>query len=243
MKLLSIGNSFSQDAHRWLHWLAAENGVEIEAVNLFIGGCSLQTHWENAVADHAFYELERNGGAAERMISIGEALQMETWDVITLQQVSSRSGLADTYVPYLKSLADMVRRLQPQAKLYFHQTWAYECDSTHPGFSNYNREQQRMYGQIVETAKWAAASIDAELIPVGTLIQRLRETVPAFDYGHGGKSLCRDGFHLTLDYGRYAAAAAWLAVLSGKPVTAGDLPDADSAVLAAIRRTVNQLLT
>ena len=29
MKLLSIGNSFSQDAHRWLHWLAAENGVFI----------------------------------------------------------------------------------------------------------------------------------------------------------------------------------------------------------------------
>ncbi len=241
MKVLSIGNSFSQDAHRWLSWLAAKNGAAVETVNLYIGGCSLETHWKNAAADLGYYELERSGGHAERLISIGEALRMDRWDVITLQQVSSCSGLADTYVPYLKSLASMVRQYQPQAKLYFHQTWAYETDSTHPGFSHYGCSQIRMYEQIVETAQWAANSIDAVLIPVGDAIQALRQ-LPAFDYGNGGRSLCRDGFHLSLDYGRYAAAAVWLAVLSGKPVTKGDLPDADPALLAEIRRTVNQLL-
>ena len=41
LKVLSIGNSFSQDAQKWLHQLAAENGVELQAVNLYIGGCTL----------------------------------------------------------------------------------------------------------------------------------------------------------------------------------------------------------
>ena len=39
MNILSIGNSFSQDAQKWLHKLAAGNGVEMDTVNLYIGGC------------------------------------------------------------------------------------------------------------------------------------------------------------------------------------------------------------
>ncbi len=33
----------------------------------------------------------------------------------------------------------------------------------------------------------------------------------------------------------------WLAVLTRKPVTIGDLPGADSGLLEVIRRTVNQI--
>ncbi len=43
MKVLLIGNSFSRDAHKWLHQLAKRNGIEIETLNLYISGCSLQT--------------------------------------------------------------------------------------------------------------------------------------------------------------------------------------------------------
>lgn len=69
MKILSIGNSFSQDAHKWLREIASNHGMELETANLYIGGCSLQTHWENLVNDNAHYELEWNGGAAERRLS------------------------------------------------------------------------------------------------------------------------------------------------------------------------------
>lgn len=47
MKILSIGNSFSQDAQRYLHRLAKHEGVQLKTVNLYIGGCSLQRHYEN----------------------------------------------------------------------------------------------------------------------------------------------------------------------------------------------------
>lgn len=36
IQILSIGNSFSQDAHRYLHDLARSEGVIIETVNLLL---------------------------------------------------------------------------------------------------------------------------------------------------------------------------------------------------------------
>ncbi len=41
MKVLSIGNSFSQDAHKWFHKLAEKNGVEVNTANLYIGGSDI----------------------------------------------------------------------------------------------------------------------------------------------------------------------------------------------------------
>ena len=40
MKVLAIGNSFSNDAMRYLHGIAKADGVDMKTVNLFIGGCS-----------------------------------------------------------------------------------------------------------------------------------------------------------------------------------------------------------
>lgn len=39
-----------------------------------------------------------------------------------------------------------------------------------------------------------------------------------------------------------AAAAVWLAVLSGKPVTKGIFPGADLSLLTLIQKTVNQIV-
>ena len=241
MKILSIGNSFSQDAHKGLHQLAKVNGVEIETANLCIGGCSLEMHWTNAEQNNAYYSLELNGNAGTRSVSIEEALRSETWDIVTLQQVSYKSGMPETYEPYLSSLANMVRELQPDAKLYFHQTWAYETDSDHSRFVNYNNNQAEMYRCIIETSEKAAKSICAELIPTGTVIQALRETVPEFDYKNGGLSLCRDGFHLSLDYGRFAAAATWLHTITGKKINVSDFEDFNPDLLKKIIYVVNEL--
>ena len=41
MKVLSIGNSFSEDAQRYLHDLGKHNGVSIKAVNEAISGAIL----------------------------------------------------------------------------------------------------------------------------------------------------------------------------------------------------------
>lgn len=240
MKVLSIGNSFSQDAHKWLHQLAKDNGVDMETVNLYIGGCSLETHWNNVVNDNAYYDLELNGNAGERKISIKQALAMDDWDVITVQQVSGFSGLKESYEPYLSNLVSVIKNACPDAKLCFHQTWAYEIDSNHGDFGKYNHDQRLMFDRIVSTTEQAAASIGAQIIPVGKVIQRIRETVPEFDYQNGGLSLCRDGFHMSLNYGRYAAAATWLHVLTETNVEAGAFEDFDLNLLKKILAVVNE---
>ena len=66
MKVLCIGNSFSDDAHTFVHEIAASVGQDITIGNLYIGGCPLERHWQNAQDDadeilqHA-RELEESG--------------------------------------------------------------------------------------------------------------------------------------------------------------------------------------
>lgn len=216
MKILSIGNSFSQDAQRWLYDIAATDGFELETVNLYIGGCSLEMHCNNALTDEPLYDMEGNGGEFIKRVSLSDALEAGNYDVITVQQASHFSGQPQTYVPYIIKLAEYVRAKQKDAKIYFHKTWSYETDSDHGGFITYNRDQKEMYRRLSDASEMASILIGAPIIPVGDAIQHLRENVEEFDYQNGGLSLCRDGFHLSFDYGRFTAAAVWYKTLTGR---------------------------
>ena len=148
-------------------------------------------------------------------ISLAEALGKEEWDVITYQQASPNCGKYETYQPFLCDLHKVVKEVCPNAKFYIHKTWAYECDFDNEIFDFYNRDQKNMYNLLTDAYSKAAESISADIIPSGDVIQYLRDNTPEFDYKNGGLSLNRDGFHLTLNYGRYAAALTWYCVLFG----------------------------
>ncbi|MBQ8682912.1 MAG: DUF4886 domain-containing protein [Clostridia bacterium] len=243
MKLLSIGNSFSQDAQYWLHRMAVLSGAELETVNLVIGGCSLETHCAHIHDGEAAYCLECNGVSTGRMVTLEEGLLLDAFDVITLQQASHFSGRPQTYLPYLPELAAFCRKKQPDAVLYFHQTWAYNSDTIHGAFGVYNHDQQEMFRRIQDCSALASGLIGAPLLPVGEVIQTLRETVPEFAYENGGRSLCvEDGFHLSTDYGRFSAAAVWFRVLTGRlPVTVG-YEGLEPALLEKIIAVVDQVV-
>ena len=110
MKILSIGNSFSEDAQRYLHKMALANGENIKAVNLFIGGCSLKTHYYNILEDAPKYHFTFNGEYTEIYVSIKQALMSDDWDYITLQQASFFSNQYETYQPYLNSLVAYIKK-------------------------------------------------------------------------------------------------------------------------------------
>ena len=144
-------------------------------------------------------------------------------------------------VNYLSSLVSEIKKILPDVKIYFHQTWAYEEDSTHGGFINYHNDQHEMYKCIEDASEKAAHSIDAVVIPSGKIIQTLRDKVPEFDYKNGGLSLCRDGFHLSLDYGRFAAAATWLRTITGQKIQADQFEGFNSEILYKILDVVNSI--
>ena len=242
-KILAIGNSLSQDATAYLHNIAAAAGEESLVFNLYIGGCSLQRHWRNAAGDLPDYEYELNGLPIGEMGSIRTALLLQKWDEITLQQVSGRSGDMQSYEPFLGQLICYVRQYAPTARLWLHQTWAYETDSDHGDFPLYDCSQQKMYRSLCEAYGYYAKKYHLPLIPCGDIIQHLRAAAE-FDYGKGAPSLCRDGFHLSLDYGRYAAAATWFECLFGKSVLHNTfLPSSQAAPnparIALIQNTVH----
>lgn len=215
VNILSIGNSFSQDAQKYLHEIAASGGVQLHAENLYIGGCPLQVHAEDLRSDEAAYDDEINGKRVGT-ISLPEALRLRTWDVVTLQRSSGMSGEYDSYQPYLNELVAAVRTACPGARLFIHQTWAYEDGADHPDLARYGRDRKRMFAQLTAAYRQAAADIDAESIPVGTVIEWLRDRAPGFIVREGGKILCRDGYHLSFDLGRYAAGSTWYRVLCGR---------------------------
>ena len=153
MKILSIGNSFSEDAHVYLNALAGQREIDLQTVNVAIGGCSLQMHWDNIVKGNVSYLLGINGGEdwEKDLVSIEQILKSEPFDAITLQQVSGYSGQYETYQPYLNHIISFIRKHQPNARLYIHRTWAYEIDSTHSDFSKYDCNQEKCTNQYAES--------------------------------------------------------------------------------------------
>ncbi len=233
LRTLSIGNSFSQDACGYLHQIAASVGIEWECVNLYIGGCSLERHAANLASGEAAYLLEVNGTSTDTMVSVNEMLKDGVYDVVTLQQASHYSGKLQTYFPYITTLAEAVRAAQPDAKLMVHETWAYESDSNHGAFPGYGSSQRRMYEFLQDAYTYAAGKIDAALIPVGEVLQHLREDVAEFDYKNGGMSLNRDGFHLSIPVGRCVSAYVWVETVCKTDVRNAEfIPDgADDATV------------
>ena len=57
MKVLAIGNSFSNDAMRYLHGIAKADGVDMKTVNLFIGGCPLLKQYANIHKEPGGYDF------------------------------------------------------------------------------------------------------------------------------------------------------------------------------------------
>ena len=78
--------------------------------------------------------------------------------------------------------------------------------------NNWKYNQQEMYERLHSCYTQMADKYNLDLIPSGSVIQAVRK-LPEFCVPDGGLTLCRDGFHMSFDYGRYAAALLWCAVL------------------------------
>lgn len=230
MKILSIGNSFSQDAQRYLHCLARQDGEELKTVNLFISGCPLQRHYLNMLDDNAAYDFEFNGEKTGIKVSIRQALVSDDWDFITLQQASPFSGRYKTYSPYIEALAEYVRKYCPHAKILIHQTWAYEDGSEKLKGLGYASSKE-MLSAACDSYSRAAQSIRADgIIPCGEAMMRAVEM--------GIEKIHRDTYHASLGAGRYLLALCWYKALTKKDISENAFNDFDVPVTKREREIV-----
>lgn len=216
VKILAIGHSYSIDS-TWYLWDICKNaGAETIIIgNLYIAGCPLNAHWsniENNAAAYRYYKNTDGEWTTREETSIHEALIEEDWDIITLQQGPSASGLPSHY-SNLQNIVNYVNtnKTNPDAQIWWHLTWASQQDhmESSDSYDRYDNDQMTMYNAITNTYTEAVANvIPGKIIPAGTVAQNLRTT-------YLGDTITRDGYHMSHDYGRYSVALTWYVTLTG----------------------------
>ncbi len=168
LRLFLIGNSFSQNATRYLPQLAKERDHPLKIGRAELGGCSLQRHWE--IAEAAEKNPQDPKGKAYGGKSLRELLSVGKWDVVTIQQNSMNSGDVKTYLPYAKKLFDLIKSIQPDAKIMMHQTWSYRVDSrqfTQTADGQFAASAKEMWEKSRAAYHTMARELGIKIIPVG----------------------------------------------------------------------------
>ena len=233
VKVLAIGNSFSQDAiEQYLYELARAQGDSLVIGNAYIGGCSIDRHYTNLKKDSALYAYRKvvGGVRSERKKwTLKQIIRDEQWDIISLQQASQLSGVFDSYknLPTFKRLVESYVT-NFHVEFVWHMTWAYAEDFKSSRFQPYDYKQRQMYSDIVSTMLSVMPAIgNPRIVPTGTAVQLVRYRL--------GDILNRDGMHLSYTLGRYTAACTWCEFLTGRIV------DGNSYYPATINETEAQI--
>lgn len=201
IKLLTIGNSFANDATAYLPAMAKAGGKDLLLFRANLGGCSLERHARHLKAYEAnpadpegspyrsgFVRSAEDTHAPKiasggnepsteekeppKNISLKEALESQEWDYVTIQQVSTESFKFESFEPYAGTIVNYVRKYAPKAKIVIHQTWAYREDC--PMFKGAFNQAQ-MYEGLVGAYDQLAKKYDLAIIPVGDAIQEARK--------------------------------------------------------------------
>ena len=231
LKVLMIGNSFADDTINYAYEIAKSMGIPEENIlvaDIYIGGCSLATHWSNAQSNAAAYRfgLEKEGwfdGSSYTNWTMEQAIMYADWDFITFQQNSGNSGGAASY-SCLQDLMDYVYDIatdeennpnaNPNVKFVWHQTWAYQQGTTATAFGTYNYDQMTMYNAIMNCLETQVLNKNfVAIIPNGTAIQNARTSTI-------GDTFSRDQHnHLSYGAGRYIASMNLVSVLTGRDMS------------------------
>lgn len=223
-KILLISNSFGVDATHYLYGIARAAKEQVRVATLYIGGCSLYRHYRNMLSEEKAYEYYINGMRSGLRVSLKEALLLDEWDIVTLQQCSMQSGVYESYFPYLPELSAYVKKLAPGAKQYMHMTWGYSDNSKNLEVSPYESRDEMIFC-VRRAYKSAAEQIGADgIIPSLDAMCKLYDDI--------GDECYRDGYHASLGIGRYTLACVWFMTLFGKDIEDNTFDDLDVAVSA-----------
>ena len=221
-KILMIGNSFGQDAVRYLNGISRAAKDEITVVNLYIGGCSLYRHYRNMLSEEAAYSYEINGIPTGLFVSLKKALLLDEWNYVVFHQCSPDSGEYETYQPYLSELAAYVRKLCPPAKLVIQMTWTFAHGCPRFKLTPFETPEE-MLPAIVSSYELAAKAIDADfIIPSAKAIQKL--------YAEIGADTYRDGFHCHRGHTRYLLGCLWFMAFTKKSIAGNTFRDFDTEI-------------
>ena len=210
LRILSIGNSFTQDVTAYLDEIVKAAGIDSKTCCVYIATqsrASLQNWLENCYRKERIV-LQRVVGDVEMPVTEGTMSQLfaQNWTVVTIQQVSSLSGRYSSFYPYSHRLIDeiLANCTNPRVSIGFNMSWTYASFYEHS-----KRWGEEFWLDVVSTTKQVCEKDGIDLIiPTGTAIQNARNT-SLMD----ASELTRDGIHLSFGVGRYIAACTWFQTL------------------------------
>lgn len=175
VRLLTIGNSFADNALTYLPQLVDSAGHKLVVGRANLGGCTLERHWKHVAqfeSDPIGKEGSPYGGGK---YSLKDMLTKDEWDFVTIQQVSYKSHDLKTYQPFANNLIDYIRQHAPDATILVHQIWAYRVDDPRFLPANEGREPHThavMYQQVRQAYRTLARSLDLKVLPSGDAMYR-----------------------------------------------------------------------
>jgi len=181
MNLLTIGNSFANNATEFLNELFDADGtVPLTLGKANLPSAYLQKHWNLHRQSERFPEIRPYellvSGCDPREATLREALTALPWDFVTLQQNSDLSFHPDSFFPWIEQLCDLALELAPQANVLLHQTWSYREDS--PILHENGLTSATMFERLAENYRRAATRLGCRIIPCGLAFQKARERRP-----------------------------------------------------------------
>ena len=202
IKLLTIGNSFANDATAYLPAMAKAAGKDLLLFRANLGGCSFERHARHMKAyelnpadpEGSPYkgtfirsltddvtppgiatggtEVNKNSKQVPKQFSLRQALEAEKWDYVTIQQLSNNSYKFETFEPFAGDIVAYVRKYAPTAEIVIHQTWAYREDC--PLYKD-GFDQQKMFDGLVDAYNQLAQKYSLRVVPVGAAMQEARK--------------------------------------------------------------------
>lgn len=199
VKVLTVGNSFADDACALLPDLAKAGGKDLLLVRANLGGHSLAQHVGYLQAYEANADDPKGSPYTapaylatpdRKKINLKAILTSKPWNFVTIQQVSNTSFQEESYEPYAGILIDYIRKNAPTAEILIQETWAYRED--HEMFKDGKLNQQSMYEGLKAAYDKLSQRYGLRIIPSGDAYQAARKLPrwtftfpdPKFDYAN-----------------------------------------------------------
>ena len=214
VKVLTVGNSFAENASVYATEIAASQGYELTFGYLKYPSCTIEQHYNNAVNNQAVYKFEvtslENGSVVKNTVKDGsttfatvkEALDYTDWDVIAIQQGSTASYDYSTYEK-ADDLVAYIKDSCPDAEIVLHETWSWATWAEDSSEENNFKHIEDCYHKLAEELG------GVRIIPTGRAFEFARKegiSVNDTDNQHANS------------YGMYLAGACYTAVLFGADI-------------------------
>jgi len=200
VKLLTIGNSYSNNMLSTLPQLSKAGGKELIVFAANNSGSSLADHAGKLKPGAA---QKKGGEHIDKRQDLAAALASEQWDFVSIQQRSDLSAKAESFQPDGSVLVNAIHKYVPKAEILAYQTWSYPKE--YIAKRQLSTDPDKMFKEIQAAYQKFADDSHAKVVPVGEAFQIARNQPNPIDLNSGDKHLNQTG--------QFLAAAVFYEIL------------------------------